>query len=318
MIERPRSDHFDGRRFFNPHGNTDRGFRDLWRWRRTRTPVPWPESLPLQPYPPPPDVIDPARVAVTMIGHATFLVRTSDAVWLTDPVFTTHAGPFGRLGPRRVREPGLSLDSLPALDFILVSHSHYDHLQLASLHACALRGTPTIVAPLGLGAYLAGRGFSRIVELDWWDEAAVGEARVTCVPAQHFSARTPWDRNLTLWCGFVVRTPQAAVYFAADSGYSPQFLEIGRRCSPIDVGLIPIGAYEPRWFMKPMHMNPEEAVQVHRDVGARHSVAMHFGVFHLTDEGIDDPIRGLERAREAAGVRPEQFRVIDFGETVVL
>jgi L-ascorbate metabolism protein UlaG (beta-lactamase superfamily) len=233
-------------------------------------------------------------------------------------VFTSHAGPFGRVGPRRVRQPGMAADALPPLDFILVSHSHYDHLQPQSLRQCTARSAPAIVAPLGLGRYLWRRGFDRIVELDWWEEATVGSARITCVPAQHFSARTPWDRNLTLWCGFVVRTPDASVYFAGDSGYCPHFEAIGRRCSPVDVALIPVGAYEPRWFMKPMHMNPEEAVQVHRDVRARRSIGMHFGVFHLTDEAIDDPIRGLEDARAAAGLSADAFRAIDFGETVIL
>ena len=142
--------------------------------------------------------------------------------------------------------------------------------------------------------------------------------QITAVPAQHFSARTPFDRNRTLWCGFVVQSGGVTFYFAGDSGYSPQFAEIGRRCPGIDLALIPIGAYEPRWFMEPVHANPEEAVRMHRDVGARLSIGMHFGTFRLTDEGIDDPLRALAAARSGAGLRDDAFRILDFGESVVV
>jgi L-ascorbate metabolism protein UlaG (beta-lactamase superfamily) len=279
--------------------------------------VPWPQSLQLSRHPPPPESVEPGRVAVTMIGHATFLVKTEHALWVTDPVFTSHAGPFGRLGPRRVRPPALSVEQVPPLDLVLVSHNHYDHLQPSSLRTLNTRGTPHLVVPLGLGEYMTRRGFERVHELDWWQTATIGSIDVTSVPAQHFSARTPWDRNATLWCGYLVRDGGTTVHFAGDSGYGPHFAEIGAK-SRIDVALLPIGAYEPRWFMQPMHMNPEEAVRAHLDLCARSSVAMHFGVFHLTDEGIDDPIRALEQARAAAGLTPGDFRVLDFGETAVL
>lgn len=312
------TDHFDGSRFFVPRVQTARSFGDFLRWRRERRAVPWPSSVPLGRHAPPPSSVDPGRVAVTMIGHATFLVRTARAVWLTDPVFTSHAGPFGRLGPRRVRAPGLAADSIPPLDAVFVSHNHYDHLQPSSLAAVTRRGAPHIVAPLGLGDYMTRRRFERVHELDWWQAVEIGPISVTAVPAQHFSARTPWDRNRTLWCGYVVRDGETTVYFAGDSGYGPHFREIGARFPRIDVALLPIGAYEPRWFMQPMHVNPEEAVRAHADVHARASIAMHFGVFHLTDEAIEDPIRALEVARSAVGLTPEDFRVLDFGETVIV
>jgi L-ascorbate metabolism protein UlaG (beta-lactamase superfamily) len=156
----------------------------------------------------------------------------------------------------------------------------------------------------------------KIQELDWWQNTTVGGAEITSVPAQHFSARTPWDRDRTLWCGFVVRVDGVAIYFAGDSGYSPHFGEIGGRCPAIDVALLPIGAYEPRWFMAPVHMNPDEAVRAHRDTRARVGIGMHFGTFQLTDEGIDEPLRALEAAKAAHGV--EAFRVLDFGESVIL
>jgi L-ascorbate metabolism protein UlaG (beta-lactamase superfamily) len=294
---------------------------------RTRERVPWPASAPLRPHEQPPSYVAQGQAAVTFIGHSTFLVRTASMTFITDPVFTSHAGPLGRLGPRRVRPPALDASALPPIDVVLVSHNHYDHLQPRSLRLFA--GRASFVAPLGLRNILPpeggretgleeGRGSRVVCELDWWDRVSVGAAEITCVPAQHFSARTPWDRNQTLWCGFVVSVDGITLYFAGDSGYSPQFAEIGARWPRIDVALLPIGAYEPRWFMQPMHMNPAEAVRVHLDVQARTSIAMHFGTFHLTDEGIDDPLRALEAARAVAGVAPDAFRVLDFGETVVV
>src|SRR5262249_46004518 len=289
----------------------------------------------------------PRRAAVTFVGHSTFLIRTASTTLLTDPVFTTHAGPFGRLGPRRVRPPAIPLRDLPRVDVVLVSHNHYDHLQPSSLRAL---GDAQIVTALGVGRYVPRKGgllrdlppegdlplegdlppeggnygrpvasaFRRNVqELDWWQPVRVGGATITGVPAQHFSARTPWDRNATLWCGFVVEADGVTIYFAGDTGYSPHFAEIGDRFPSIDVALLPIGAYEPRWFMAPMHMNPEEAVRAHLDVGARVSVGMHFGTFQLTDEGIDEPLDALARARVAHDVAPDAFRALDFGETLI-
>jgi L-ascorbate metabolism protein UlaG (beta-lactamase superfamily) len=320
----PISDHCDGTRFFNPHAATGRSFGDVLKWMRSRERRAWPTSVPLARHDPPPSRVAPGQAAITFIGHSTFLVRTASTTLITDPVFTTHAGPFGRMGPARVRPPALPAASLPAVDLVLVSHNHYDHLQPLSLSRFADRAT--FVAPLGLEgllpAGLDGHGATgsarRTHEVDWWDRVSVGAADIMCVPAQHFSARTPWDRNQTLWCGFIVSLDGVTIYFAGDTGYTPHFVEIGARAPSIDVALLPIGAYEPRWFMQPIHMNPEEAVRGHRDVKAQVSIGMHFGTFRLTDEGIDEPLRALEHARAAAGVAPEAFRVLDFGETAVL
>ena len=314
----PVSDHCDGELFFNPHACTDRTLRDLLRWWRTRTAVPWPTAVPVGTPGPLPGV--PAgRVAATFIGHSTFLLRTTALSVLTDPVFTRHAGPLGRFGPRRVRPPALSLDQLPAVDVVLVSHNHYDHLQWTSLGEIDRRFGPVLAAPLGLAAFLRRAGLRRVVELDWWERARLERPdRITLVPAQHFSARTPFDRNRTLWGGFVVESGGRTIYVVGDSGYSPQFREIGARFPSIDLALIPIGAYEPRWFMQPVHVNPEEAVRIHLAVGSRGSVAMHYGTFHLTDEGIDEPIERLAQARDAAGLSAGAFRAMGFGETIVV
>ena len=288
------------------------------KWQQTRERSAWPASVPLRPHAPPPQIVEPGRVAVTFVGHSTFLIRTATATLITDPVFTTHAGPFGRSGPRRVRPPALGIAALPPLDLVLLTHNHYDHLQPSSLRGVARRGTPSIVTSLGLESLVSRFGFRHAIELDWWQTHEVAGARVTSVPAQHFSARTLWDRNRTLWAGFIVESAGATVYFAGDTGYSPDFGDIGRRFPAIDLALIPIGAYEPRWFMQPVHANPEEAVRIHLDVGARRSIGMHFGTFQLTDEGIDEPVAALSRARSAAGLSDDEFSVLDFGETRIL
>jgi len=292
--------------------------KDVVTWQRTRVRSAWPASVPLQPHAPPPEIVEPGRAAVTFIGHSTFLIRTATAAFVTDPVFTTHAGPFGRTGPRRVRRPAFGITALPRLDLVLLTHNHYDHLQPSSLRAVARRGKPSIVTSLGLESLVSRFGFRSAAELDWWQAHEIDGTRVTSVPARHFSARTPWDRNRTLWAGFVVESGGVTIYFAGDTGYSPGFKQIGERFPTIDLALIPIGAYEPRWFMQPVHANPEEAVQMHLDVGARRSIGMHFGTFQLTDEAIDEPVAALSRARSAAGVSDDEFSVLDFGETRIL
>jgi len=318
-MSRPVSDHFDGRRFHNTHVRGDRSVRDLLRWWRTRDAAKWPSSLPLSDHEAPPTTVASGRAAITFVGHSTFLVRTATAVVITDPVFTTCAGPFGRFGPKRVRPPGLALAELPKVDLVLVSHNHYDHLQPSSLRKIQSQSQPAFVTTLGVGKYLKRMGIRRVVELDWWGTTQVDpDLEVTCTPSQHFSARGMRDRNKTLWGGFAFRSGGVLTYFAGDSGYCPHFQEIGRRLGPIDIALLPIGAYKPRWFMKPMHMNPDEALCAHRDLRSRISIAMHFGTFQLTDESIDDPIRRLNAARSVLNVPSEEFRVPDAGETLLI
>jgi L-ascorbate metabolism protein UlaG (beta-lactamase superfamily) len=316
-VRYPVSDHCDGRRFFNPGVQTDRGLGDLFRWWRTRETTPWPAAVAVAQRPAPTRDAPADRVTTTLIGHSTFLIQTGSIAILTDPVFTSHAGPWGRLGPKRVRRPAHSLDALPAVDIVLVSHNHYDHLQPASLQEAEARFHPLFVTALGNRRHLHRIGLRRVVELDWWGATKASGAEVVCTPAQHFSARGIGDRNRTLWGGFAVSMAEKTVYFAGDTGYGPLFREIRSRLPPVDVALVPIGAYDPRWFMAPVHVNPDEAVQIHLDVGARVSIAMHFGTFKLTDEGIEDPPRRLARACEAAGLAPHAFLVPEFGVPLV-
>jgi L-ascorbate metabolism protein UlaG (beta-lactamase superfamily) len=319
MSDRPAaSDHFDGRRFFNPNGApAGKGIIPLLRWQLGGGRTPWPQSVANRSYPPPPRQVSPGEVAVTFVGHATFLLRFAGGVVLTDPVFSERASPFTWAGPRRVRPPGLVIDQLPPLDAILLTHNHYDHLDLASLRELTQRGVP-IVTGLGNGRYLSARGVGQATELDWWQSCPVGDLTVTMVPAQHFSARGPFDRNRTLWGGFVIEGGGVRVCFVGDTGYAPEiFRAVRERLGPPDLALVPIGAYEPRWFMKNSHVNPEEAVQLHLDVGARVSVGMHFGTFRLTNEGIDEPPRRLREVLAGRGISEETFRLLDVGESAV-
>jgi len=308
------SDHFDGRRFFNPHAPQGKSRRDVCRWRRTRQREPWPEHVEDVPLTPPPHAAR-DQIAVTFIGHSTFLVQVGGLCVLTDPIWSDRCSPVSFAGPRRVRPPGQSLDSLPGVDLLLVTHNHYDHMDLPTLRKVRARWQPSTATGLGNAHHLAKAGIRSAVELDWWQTTDLAGARVTYVPAQHFSARGLHDRNRSLWGGFVVEAHGAVVYFAGDSGYCPYFADIASRFPRIDLALLPIGAYEPRWFMRQHHVNPEEAVQAHLDLQPRRSVGMHFGTFQLTDEAIDAPTSALRQAQARAGVAHAEFDVLGFGET---
>jgi L-ascorbate metabolism protein UlaG (beta-lactamase superfamily) len=319
----PRSDHYDGSRFFNPGIDTDKNLADLIRWRRQNQRARWPERRTNQPYPKPPLNLSPGEIAVTFIGHASFLIRTPEATMLTDPVFSERVSPIGFLGPKRVRPPGLTLDALPPLDVILLSHNHYDHMDLPSLRRLqARRGGRRlpIVTGLGNAPLLARLGMTDVSELDWWDGVWLSsDVRITFVPAQHWSSRTLHDRRRTLWGGFFIESgPATKLYFAGDSGYCPWFEAIRIQLGAPDLALLPIGAYEPRWFMRGQHMNPAEAVEAHIELQAKRSIGMHFGTFQLTDEPIDEPLYALERAKRAAGIAEEAFVALDVGETRVI
>ena len=314
----PVSEHFDGRRFFNPGGLPAGTPLDVLRWKLTSRPARWPRSVANTHPVRIPDGVAADEVAATFVGHATFLLQFRGANLLTDPIWSACAGPFGRLGPRRVRPPALALDALPPLRAVLVSHNHYDHLDLPTLRALDRAQRPLFVTSLGNERWLKRRGIRDVVELDWWQTHPMGDGlSVTFVPAQHFAARGFTDRYKTLWGGFVVERKGVKLYFAADSGWFDGFRAIGERLGPFDLALLPIGAYEPRWFMTPVHVTPEDAVQAHLDVRSRLSVAMHFGTFQLTDESIDEPIVRLRAALAERAIPEGTFVVPEFGETIL-
>jgi N-acyl-phosphatidylethanolamine-hydrolysing phospholipase D len=248
---------------------------------------------------------------LTWIGHASFVFRLGGALVATDPVFAARMGPRRRLTP-----PGVPPSHIPPLDVVTVSHAHFDHLDLPSLRELAGRGAPLFVVPKDNAALLHGAGIQNVVELGWWESVQAGGLRITCVPAQHWSMRMPWDRNTRLWGGFVYEGAEGVAYHAGDTAMSEDvFRAIAERCPRIDWAMLPIGAYDPTWFMSGQHMGPEEAGHAWELLGARTLVAMHWGTFKLTDEPIGEP---PERARAwfaAKGLPAERLWVLDVGET---
>ncbi len=313
----PVSDHCDGQSFFNPASTAaTRGLVQVAKWRLRGERAAWPANLVDPVFAPPPAEAAPGTVAVSFINHASFLIRLPGLTVLTDPIFSRRCSPVQWAGPQRARPPGIKLADLPRPDVVVVSHNHYDHMDLNSLKALRRRHAPRVVTTLGNARILARVGIEAI-ELDWWQATELAGLRITATPARHFSARTPFDRNRALWGGFMLGTPAGQVLFAGDSGAGAHWQEIGDRLGPPDVALLPIGAYEPRWFMAPVHMNPAEAVAAHMALRARRSVGMHFGTFQLTDEAIDAPLHALAEAREAAGLDASAFETLGFGETRV-
>ncbi|MFZ3322145.1 MAG: MBL fold metallo-hydrolase [Usitatibacter sp.] len=255
---------------------------------------------------------------VTWIGHAAFLVQLAGRNMLFDPQFSERASPVQFAGPKRIVPLPIEVADLPRIDVVLVSHNHYDHLDVDSVKKLAARpeGSPLFLVPLGLKAWFAGIGIERVEELDWWQSRNVGPLTFTLVPVQHWSKRTLFDTNRTLWGGWVVEGDGLKIIHTGDLGYSKDARDIGERMGPFDFAMIPIGSYAPRWFMQTMHVDPSEAVKVRADLRARHAVGMHWGTFeNLTDEPLDEPPRLLAEKRAAAGLSREDFDVMKVGET---
>jgi L-ascorbate metabolism protein UlaG (beta-lactamase superfamily) len=306
------SDHFDGRQFRNPNGMPVQPFTAVPRMLLESW-TPWPRRIDEPSRRPPP--LDGASAIVTFVGHATFLIQTAAGNVLTDPMYSQRAGPLNVFGPLRARQPAVPFHDLPSISIVLLSHNHYDHCDRRTLRMLAERFDPIVVTPLGNGAPVRAAGIRQVEELDWWQQAKTTALPITLTPAHHFSARTPLDRNRALWGGFVLDVEGSRLFFAGDTAYGSFFHDVRRRFGQIDLALLPIGAYEPRWFMQAVHMNPAEAVQAHLDLGATESIGMHFGTFQLTTEGIDEPLRALEDARRARDIPTSQFRTLGFGES---
>jgi L-ascorbate metabolism protein UlaG (beta-lactamase superfamily) len=305
----PPSNHFDGTRFFNPgQPATDRTLRQVLRWKTVGGAARWPGSLPVAPVRPEPRV---AGLRVTMVGHATALVQAAGLNIITDPVWSERASPFRMAGPRRVTAPGITFGDLPPIDAVLISHNHYDHLDVETLRRLRDAHDPLMIMPLGNDAIVGGavKG-ARIAVGDWGERIALpGNAVVTLTPANHWSARGTRDRRMALWCGHHLATASGAIWFAGDTGYGDGavFREIGQHHGAPDLALIPIGAYEPRWFMSAQHVDPAEAVRIMQDVGAQQAIGIHWGTFQLTDEARDAPKAALAAALYAAGIETRRF-----------
>lgn len=319
------SAHYDGKRFWNLDRNVsgDKSFFDVLKWRMTAQRAEWPSFID--------DALAPDVVTrnasdslrVTFINHATLMIQTHGINLITDPVFSKRASPFTFMGPKRVRAPGLAIDALPPIDAVLISHSHYDHLDKASLETIETKFAPQYYVPLNTADLMpkATQDAGRVTEMDWWQTETLRHGSSTLslafTPAQHWTARTLWDKNERFWGGFAVMTPAGTVYFAGDTGYAAHFRDVAEKFGPVRLALLPIGAYEPRWFMAQQHMDPAEAVRAHKDLSAARSIGIHLGTFQLTDEAIDAPIRDLERARDAAGMTAAEFIAPRNGEVFV-
>jgi len=319
----------NGSDFSNTDGPLPRASFLKWQWERLTHGLP-PKPANGYRFPvdhPDVDWIKANRSTATMtwIGHATALLQIDGINILTDPMFSQRASPFTFLGPKRKVPPGLALDQLPHIDAVLISHSHYDHLDAPSVTALNRQpgGPPRFLVPLGVKQWLADQGIDNAQEFDWGDHTQLGGLDFWFVPAQHWSARTLTDRNETLWGGWVVKTPAGAahplsVYFAGDTGYSSDFRRIGAAFGCFDLALIPIGAYAPRWFMKGQHVDPQQAVQIFEDVHAKRAIGIHWGTFELSDEPIDEPPRLLDEAAHDAGLAPDAFTVLHHGQLIRL
>ncbi len=310
----PPSDHFDGSHF---HGNTtDHAFTDHIKWLWEMETVEWPEWVDDPPQPPPVKHVKEGELRITYINHATVLIQIDGINILTDPIWSERAGPFSWLGAKRVRAPGVKMSDLPPIDMILISHDHYDHLDLPSLRQLTMAHQPVVLTGLGVKSRLASIEGQRVVELDWWQKHQHTDSiGITFVPALHESGRGLFDQNRTLWGGFVIESRAGRILFMGDSGYGEFIHEIKNRYSSFRLAVLPIGSYEKRWFMKNQHMNPDDAVRIHKELKVAQSVGMHFGTFaEHPEQSIIAHEEDLALALEKHDITRSAFWILKFGE----
>ena len=312
------SDHFDGTYFFDTDGSPPKQLSDVLRWQFNRKPEKWPESAPSPYADAPPPQVDGGKARLSYAGHASWLIQTAGLNILVDPVWSERVGPFGVVGPKRVNDPGIAFEKLPTIDVVLVSHGHYDHLDVRTLSRLAAKFSPRVITPLGNDVTMTSNDANiRAEGFDWNQRIEIGNGvAVTLVATRHWSARGLFDRNKALWASFVLETPAGKIYIVADSGYGTgtHFRRVREIHGAPRLAILPIGAYEPRWFMRDMHMNPEDAVKAMADCEAQVALAHHHGTFQLTDEAIDAPVQGLADVLDAAKISREKFLALKPGQ----
>jgi L-ascorbate metabolism protein UlaG (beta-lactamase superfamily) len=301
--------HFDGKRFYNPDAPQAPGFLDALRWKLTSRPQPSPGFLSDVEPSIPPRRVEGAGLRATLVNHSTVLLQQRGSNILTDPIWSERASPLSWAGPRRRRKPGVSWEDLPPIHAVLISHNHYDHLDLPTLRRLAALGDSAFIVPARGARLLRSHNIGPAHELDWGESLPLPGFTIHCVPALHFSSRGIFDRNKTLWCGYVIECPDRLVYFAGDTAFGNHFAQIREKFGSPRLALLPIGAYQPRWFMSPVHMDPDEAVRAHEILAAKTSIAIHHGTFQLADEGLDTP-----RQQLIACAPRESFLVLDNGQ----
>jgi L-ascorbate metabolism protein UlaG (beta-lactamase superfamily) len=301
--------HFDGKRFYNPDAPQGRGLLDALRWKLTSRPERSPRFISDVEQSKPPRCVEGSELRTTLVNHSTVLLQQRGSNILTDPIWSERASPLSWAGPRRRREPGVPWDDLPPIHAVLISHNHYDHLDLPTLRRLAARRDSAFIVPAGSARLLRAEKIGPVHELDWGESVLLRENTIHCVPALHFSSRGIYDRNATLWCGYVIECRGRLVYYAGDTAFGGHFEWIRERFGSPHLALLPIGAYEPRWFMSPVHMAPDEAARAHEILAAGTSIAIHHGTFQLADEGLDTPKKQL-----IACVRDRSFLILNNGQ----
>jgi L-ascorbate metabolism protein UlaG (beta-lactamase superfamily) len=316
----PVSDHFDGLHFFDPDGTPPHTFSQIMRWQTTRKAAKWPAHAPSGFSDVPPPSVDGKKVRLSFVGHASWLIQTAGLNILIDPVWSQRASPFTFAGPKRVNDPGIAFEALPPIDVVLVSHGHYDHLDVRTLSRLAAKFSPRVITPLGNDITMRAHDTAiRAEAYDWNDRVEIGNGvAVTLVATRHWSARGLFDRNKVLWASFVLETPAGKIYIVCDSGYGDgkHFRRVREEHGALRLAILPIGAYEPRWFMRDMHMNPSDAVKALADCEAGQALAHHHGTFQLTDEAIDAPANALAVALDEANLPREKFVALKPGQVV--
>jgi L-ascorbate metabolism protein UlaG (beta-lactamase superfamily) len=308
-------DHFDGKTYFNPYDKRKRKFLHFLLWQLTRRATPWPSHVPVVLQKARQQRVKKGELWVMYIGHSTTLIQIDGFNILTDPIWSERASPLSWIGPKRVSMPGIRFEDLPPIDFVLISHCHYDHLDLPTLKKLEERDHPQFFVAMGNQLLLKSIGIQSVRELDWWNQVELASGlSLSFVPSQHFAARTLWDVNRTLWGGYMIKSLSHFVYFAGDTGYSPFFKEIRNRLGAPTLSFIPIGAFKPLWLMQPVHLGPRDAIQAHLDLESKQSIAIHFGTFRLSDEGIDEPVVELQRELQRRQIDPNKFLILKPGE----
>jgi L-ascorbate metabolism protein UlaG (beta-lactamase superfamily) len=322
IYDGPVSDHFDGTHFFDPDGVPPKSLAEVLRWQfgSDRQRATWPDWAPSPFADTPPPRVSGGKVRLSFVGHASWLMQTAGLNILIDPVWSDRASPVSFAGPKRHNDPGIAFDALPPIDVMLVSHGHYDHLDLATLSRLSAKFAPRVVTPLGNDLTMRSADAAIKAEaFDWHDRVELGPGvAVTLVPTRHWTARGVFDRNKALWASFVLETPVGKIYIVCDSGYGDgrHFRRVAEKYGPLRLAILPIGAYEPRWFMKDQHMNPADAVKALADCGAQQALANHHGTFQLTDEAIDAPVTALGEALDEAKIPREKFVALQPGQVV--
>ncbi|MBA2727175.1 MAG: MBL fold metallo-hydrolase [Parachlamydiaceae bacterium] len=314
----PKSDHFDGKKFFNPWEPRPNSFNKFIYWKMTSKAKPWPKIDYDQQFDIPPDRVNGSSLRISFVGHSTILIQTQGLNILTDPIWSDRASPFKNFGPTRYSKPGILFENLPPIDLVLISHNHYDHLDIETINSICLRDDPRILTPLGNDSVIQNENPSIPVEtLDWHQKSQFNEGvYVNLVPSQHWSGRHIFDKNKALWGAFVITTPGGNLFFCGDSGYGNGdiFRQTYDKFGPFRFAMLPIGAYKPRWFMKYAHMDPQEAVFAHKDLGGPFTAAIHFKTFQLGDDGFNEPCIYLRESCEKHQIQPDKFRTLNIGE----